>query len=144
MGDSSFYLHRQAGYHEIDFGGLAGEELVGFAQQVAVDAAEPSCGHRPMPTSWGTMTKLALSLSTQAYSPAGMVLLLTFSNHSSGIDITFMCPQTTEEAPVQEIPIICYIQEVLGQPTLEVGHLDMLTHVLYSLKGIGKIRVTAQ
>src|SRR4030042_2091059 len=79
----------------------------------------------------------------QVCSPAGMVLFLTFSNHSSGIDITFMCPQTTEEAPVQEIPIICYIQEVLGQPTLEVGHLDMLTHVLYSLKGIGKIRVTA-
>jgi hypothetical protein len=41
------------------------------------------------------------------------------------------------------MPIIGYIQEVLGYPALEVGYLNMLTHVLYSLKSISEIRVTA-
>lgn len=36
----SFHLHRHAGYHEVDLGGIVCDELVGSAQQVTVDVAE--------------------------------------------------------------------------------------------------------
>ena len=42
----SFHLHWQASYHKVDLGGVVGDELVGFAQQVAVDAAELGLRHQ--------------------------------------------------------------------------------------------------
>ena len=95
---------------------------LGFARQVAVNVVEP--------------VQAGLFTSRDG-------LTADLCDDSSAIGVTFMCPQTSEEATVQEIPVISHIQEVFGYPTLEVGHLDMFAHVLYRLKGIGKIRVTA-
>jgi len=41
------------------------------------------------------------------------------------------------------MPIIGYIQEVFGYPALKVGYLNMLAHVLYSLKSVSEIGITA-
>jgi hypothetical protein len=39
--------------------------------------------------------------------------------------------------------MVSYIQQVLGYPTLKEGYLNMLAHVLYGLKSISEVRVTA-
>jgi len=41
----SFHLYRHAGHQQVDLVGVLGDKLVGSAQQVAVDAAEPGLGH---------------------------------------------------------------------------------------------------
>jgi hypothetical protein len=41
------------------------------------------------------------------------------------------------------VPVVSYIEKVFRYATLEVGYLHMLAHVLYCLKSIGKISVSA-
>jgi len=50
-------------------------------------------------------------------------------------------PETREESPVEELPLVCYFQQALGDIIFEVSYLYMLAHVLYRLESIGKISI---